>query len=313
MTALGIDTSNYTTSVALYDSETCAYSSVRELLPVPDGGLGLRQSDALFHHTVRLPQLMEKLFPNGSAVPDVIAVSVRPSEGEESYMPCFLAGKSAAFSMGSSFGVPVYAFSHQAGHVAAAVFSANRTDLIETPFYAFHVSGGTTDALLVTPSEDRIFSIRRIGGSLDLKAGQAVDRVGRLLGLPFPAGGALDALAAESAAVFHPDPYMQGLSCSFSGVQNQCERMLKDGAPRADVARYCLTYVVRALEKLTDALIEGEPSRPIVFSGGVTANSILRARMREKYDAVFAENGLASDNAVGVAWLGARIHQRKLK
>ena len=307
MICLGIDTSNYTTSAALFNSETGVYRSVRELLPVAQGGLGLRQSDALFHHTVKLPQLLESLFSDAGVRPDAVAVSVRPSEAPDSYMPCFLAGKSAAAAVGAAFGLPVYPFSHQAGHIAAALFSAGRTDLLQAPFYAFHVSGGTTDALLVSPSPQRVLTAECLGGSLDLKAGQAVDRVGKLLGLPFPAGAALDALACESETEFRCRPYMKGLSCSFSGVQNRCERMLAEGAPRADVAKYCITYIVSALENLTKALIAADPTRPIVFSGGVTSNSMLRSRMRKKFDVVFAADGLASDNAVGVAWLGAQM------
>lgn len=311
MICLGIDTSNYTTSVALYNDATDTYTSVRELLPVPEGGLGLRQSDAVFHHTVKLPQLMEDLFAEAGVCPDLVAVSVRPSEEPDSYMPCFLAGRSAAVAVASAFGLPVYEFSHQAGHVAAALYSAGRTELLNEPFYAFHVSGGTTDALMVSPSAENVFSIKRLGGSLDLKAGQAVDRVGRLLGLPFPAGAALDALANESEEEFRCDPFTDGFSCSFSGVQNQCERMLKNGVPQADIAKYCITYVVSALMKMTDALTARDPALPLVFSGGVTSNSILRSEIKKKYNAVFADKGLASDNAVGIAFLGARLHEKK--
>lgn len=308
MICLGIDTSNYTTSVALFNSETNSYSSKRELLPVPEGSLGLRQSDAVFHHTVMLPQLLEALFAEMDRHPDLVAVSVRPSEEQDSYMPCFLAGKSAAIAVGSAFGLPVYRFSHQAGHIAASLFSADKTALMNKPFYAFHVSGGTTDALLVSPSEESVFSVERLGGSMDLKAGQAIDRVGKLLGYSFPSGAALDKLSLESDKTFHCEPFMKDYSCSFSGVQNQCEQMLHNGANGADVAKYCITYIVRALEKLTDELISSDPSLPIVFSGGVTANTILRERIGKKYNAVFAKNGLASDNAVGIAWLGAQLY-----
>lgn len=311
MICLGIDTSNYTTSAALYDSVTDSFTSVRELLPVPEGELGLRQSDAVFHHTVRLPILLDKLFSERGLRPDIVAVSVKPSEETGSYMPCFLAGRSAAAAVASAFGLPFYEFSHQAGHVAAALYSANRRDLLNGSFYAFHVSGGTTDALSVSASAKSVLSIRRLGGSLDLKAGQAIDRVGKLLGLPFPAGPALDALANESEKEFRCDPFMNGLSCSFSGVQNQCERMHRNGAPPADIAKYCMTYVVSALVKMTDALTAADPELPVVFSGGVTSNTMLRAEMLRRYHAVFAQNGLASDNAVGVAFLGARAHEQK--
>lgn len=311
MICLGIDTSNYTTSAALYNAETGEYRSERKLLSVPAGGLGLRQSEAVFQHTVQLPEQIKKLFAGSDLRPDVVSVSVCPSEEPGSYMPCFLSGKSAALSMAAAFGVPVYTFSHQAGHIAAVLCSSGKTKLLDSAFYAFHVSGGTTDALIVEPDAERLFRIVKLGGSLDLKAGQAIDRVGKMLGLPFPAGKALDELASKSAVSYACNPYMRELSCSFSGLQNQAQTMIQKGETAENVAKYCISYVCSALMKITDAMIGNSQSLPIVFSGGVTGNSQIRSEFSAKYNAVFAENGLASDNAVGIAWLGAAMHLRR--
>lgn len=308
MICLGIDTSNYTTSVALYESETQYYDSERKLLAVPEGSLGLRQSDAVFQHTVQLPQLTEALFKRNSVCPDVISVSVRPSEEEGSYMPCFLTGESVARSIASAIHVPIFSFSHQAGHIAATLFSAKQESIICQPFYAFHLSGGTTDVLLVEPDPEKIFHISKIGGSLDLKAGQAIDRVGKMLGLSFPAGKALDELSRSSTKTFHCKPYFNGNACSFSGVENQCRMMLQNREAPEDIANYCLSYISTAIERLTDRITQKNTSLPVVYSGGVSGNSMLRQRLSKKYHAVFAQDGLASDNAVGVAWLGA--HRR---
>ena len=305
MICLGLDTSNYTTSAALYNSDTGSYASERQLLPVAPGTLGLRQSDAVFHHTARLSGLIAALFEKTPCRPDLVAVSVKPSEQEGSYMPCFSVGANVAYAIAAAMGVPVYAFSHQLGHIGAVLCSAKRADLVFSPFYAFHLSGGTTDALFVRPDEERLLAATRLGGSSDLKAGQAIDRVGVMLGLPFPAGAALDALAAKSARTFRCRPFIKDLSCSFSGLQNQCERMLRQGDPKEDIAKYCLSYVCTALESLTDAMISADPDLPLVCSGGVSANSMLWERFSSKYRCVFASDGLASDNAVGLAFLGA--------
>ena len=126
MPVLGLDTSNYTTSVALFDGERGV--NLGCLLEVRPGELGLRQSDALFQHVKRLPQLLEQL-----EIGDIQAVgaSTRPRAVEGSYMPCFLAGESQGRGIAATLGVPFYAHSHQQGHLAAAAWSAGRMDLLK--------------------------------------------------------------------------------------------------------------------------------------------------------------------------------------
>ena len=98
---LGIDTSNYTTSTAVYCPEHDLVLQKKKLLPVPAGALGLRQSDAVFHHTVQLPQLLEELSAEFGGEIRAVAVSNAPRDAEGSYMPCFLAGMSAARAIAS--------------------------------------------------------------------------------------------------------------------------------------------------------------------------------------------------------------------
>ena len=96
---IGIDTSNYTTSVALYRSEENKIYQAKRLLPVKSGQLGLRQSDAVFHHTKQLPEMIEKLSETvGSINPVCITASAKPRNAEGSYMPCFLCGEGFARS-----------------------------------------------------------------------------------------------------------------------------------------------------------------------------------------------------------------------
>lgn len=305
MISLGIDTSNYTTSAALFDSATGEMKSLRRLLTVRPGELGLRQSEALFQHVTALPELIKALFENETRRPDSIGVSVRPCDFEGSYMPCFLAGKSVAESLGAASGVTVKAFSHQAGHIAAVLWDAKRPDLLTREFLAFHVSGGTTDAVLVRPGRDTPFVIEKQAGSLDLKAGQAIDRVGQMLDLPFPAGKALDELSLQSSEEYKVKTYIRDGSVSLSGVENQCRAMLEKGEPPANVAKFCLTHIVSAVDAMAEALLARFPGLPLVFSGGVSSNTLLRNAMTAKYGAVFSLHGYGADNASGVAYLAS--------
>lgn len=300
---LGIDTSNYTTSAALYSKQEILQR--KKLLPVRKGTLGLRQSDAVFHHVQQLPELLEALLKETEGRIEGVGVSSRPRDQEGSYMPCFTVGMGMARPLAAALKIPLFYFSHQAGHIAAALYSAGCMDWLGRPFLAFHVSGGTTEAVLVTPDPERVLQADIVATSLDLKAGQAIDRVGGLLGLPFPAGRALEALALASKAKFCPRASMKGCDCSLSGVQNQCEKLMREDASKEDVALYCLLSVHAALDAMAAALTEKYPGLPMLFAGGVSSCSILRERLGRKYQAKFAEPDFSSDNAAGVALLAA--------
>lgn len=296
---LGIDTSNYTTSLALFDGENMFQQ--KQLLDVKQGERGLRQSDALFKHTVNLPVLFDKISQDINGDIEAVGVSARPRNLEGSYMPCFLAGVASAKSISVVSGVPLYETSHQVGHILAALYSADKLDLINKPFIAFHVSGGTTDALLVTPDENEIIKAELVAQSLDLKAGQAVDRAGVMMGLQFPAGKEIDRLAQNSDKVYKIKPSLKGLDCSLSGVENKCRQMLDKGESKEDIARYCIEYILSALDAMTQLLIDKYGNLPIVFAGGVMSNSIISKKLSEKYGAFFAKPEFSCDNAAGVA------------
>lgn len=301
---LGIDTSNYTTSLALYGDGEVAQK--KKLLPVKPGELGLRQSDAVFHHTQQLPALMEDLMGEASGAVEAIGVSVRPRDQEGSYMPCFTVGASAGRILASALHIPLFSFSHQAGHIGAALYSAGRLSWLkeETPFLAFHVSGGTTEALWVAPRKGKLH-VEPAARSLDLKGGQAVDRVGGMLGLPFPAGRYMEELALCSDARFSIKPSMKGADCSLSGVENQCAALIRKGTPKEDVALFCLLSVEAALRAMGEALLQERPGSPMLFAGGVMSNSILQRDLKEHFGASFAEPAFSADNAAGVAVLAA--------
>ena len=299
---LGLDTSNYTTSLAVYDGREGIH--VGRLLMVRPGELGLRQSDALFQHVQRLPQLFGQLRERGLDRYQIVAVgaSTRPRAVGGSYMPCFLAGASQGEGLAHVLGVPFFAHSHQQGHLAAAAWSAGRMDLLDRPFLAWHLSGGTTELLLVEP-EGTSVRAEILGGSKDISAGQLIDRAGVLLGLDFPAGKALSALAGEAEGVAPFPVKLDGLSFSLSGMENQVQRRLAEGETPARVAAFVLETVCHVVLRATQAAREVHPGLPVLCSGGVASNSRLRELLTRACQAVFAQPQYATDNAMGTAVL----------
>ena len=297
---LGFDTSNYTTSIACFDGvqgQNCS-----RLLDVKPGELGLRQSDAVFSHVKRLPELAGALFASFPQCNiSAIGVSTRPRAVEGSYMPCFLAGVSAAKTMAAALHVPFYEFSHQQGHIAAALWSASRLDLMSQPHLAWHLSGGTTELLLVEP-EGRNVKAVKIGGSQDISAGQIMDRTGRLLSLNFPSGKALDSLsaAAEKKDAFRVKS--QDLYFSFSGLENKINRHFEICRSPEDTAFYAISSVCDAVVRTTVDALKRYSGLPVVFSGGVASNTMLRNKCAV-FDSVFAHPSYSTDNAIGIAVL----------
>ena len=303
---LGIDTSNYTTSCAAFDTSTGEMLSLKKLLPVKSGEKGIRQSDAVFHHTKQLPELMEQLLQGVGSVSGV-SFSCAPRNVKGSYMPCFLAGESAARSVAAACGVSCCATHHQTGHILAALYSCKRLDLLKSnrSFLALHVSGGTTDLLLCKPDKVNVLDIEQIGGSLDLKAGQAVDRVGIMLGLDFPCGAELEKLAVKSEAKFSIKPVLKGIDCCLSGVENKCDNMLKNGATAEDTAKFCLEYIGFTIRAMTKAALKEYGDMPVIFAGGVMSDKLIKDMLVSVGDGYFAQPEFSCDNAAGVALFGA--------
>lgn len=306
MRVLGIDTSNYTCSAALYDSAAGQMVMEKQLLSTPKGSLGLRQSQAVFEHVKSVGPLWDRLFAKSHGPVGAVGVSSKPRSIEGSYMPCFLAGKMAAQALSAAMAIPMYEFSHQQGHIAAALFSCGKIGwLTGKTFLAFHVSGGTTECLLVKTEDGTICSMEVVGSSLDLKAGQAVDRVGKSLGLPFPAGPYLEQLALQCEQKFNPRISLKGLDCCLSGLENQCRALQKQGRPDAAIARYCLQFIQDTLDCMVQAAQKKYGPLPLLFAGGVMSNTIIRKSLSAKYNASFAQPEFSADNAGGIALLAA--------
>lgn len=302
---LGIDTSNYTTSAAIFDTDTNTALHVKKLLPVKSGDCGIRQSDAVFHHTKQLPQLISSLDFKGKKI-DAVSVSATPRECEGSYMPCFLAGVSVAQSISAVNNIPLYTFSHQQGHIAAATFGGNCTELLKAPFIAFHVSGGTTEALLVKPDESSFIKAELIAETNDLNAGQLVDRIGVMLSLDFPCGIELEKLADNYEGCIKVKPSLKGNNCCLSGFQNKITKLYDSTGDKVYTAAYTLKAISSTLIAMTKNLLEEYGNLPLLFAGGVMSNQLIRQDIQSRFDARFAPPEFSADNAVGTAFLGAK-------
>lgn len=305
MWTLGFDTSNYATSLAVYDSVAKeVVCDKKRFLPVRQGQLGLRQSDAVFHHTAALPLLLQELAAETDLTKvQAVGVSVRPRPVEGSYMPCFLAGLSAARAFCVSRNLPLTETSHQQGHIAAALYAAGDESLFQRECLVFHVSGGTTDLLLCRGAEPVVC----IGTSSDLYAGQAVDRVGVRLGFDFPAGAKVSALAAGCSEPIRPKASVRGAQCSLSGLENQCNQLLEQGKSPEYVCKYCLLCVAETALRMVQQALKARPRLPVVFAGGVMSSDVIRSYVCERLPgARFVPGRFSSDNAIGVSILAAR-------
>ena len=311
---IAIDTSNYTTSIAVMTLEGELLANLKQLLPVKPGERGLRQSDAVFAHTVNIPTLMREAgeILRGRDVV-CVGVSATPRNQEGSYMPCFLTGVAAAESISATLGVPLYRFSHQCGHIMAAVYSSGNYELLSGDFGAFHISGGTTELVRVSPT-DRGFDTELIGGTADLNAGQVIDRIGVYLGMRFPAGPELEAAARlNTEKIPKKKVSSKGTTVNLSGLENMAIKLYTDTDNLPLTAAFVFDYIGRSISSMLDAYTEQYGNSRVVCAGGVMCNGIIKEMLSEKYDVCFAEPPMSADNAVGVAALTLRAYKSENK
>ena len=302
---IGVDTSNYTTSAAAVGEDGGVIANVKRLLPVAPGERGLRQSDAVFAHVKAAPAILSEL----NAALDgreaaAVGCSFAPRDADGSYMPCFLVGEAIACAIAVDRNLPLFRSSHQAGHIAAALYSAKALELLERPFAAFHVSGGTTELLYVTPDREKIISVEKLGGTRDLNAGQLIDRVGVSMELSFPAGRELDELAlGYDGDLSRPRISVHGLECDLSGAENMARDVRERSGDKARTAAFTLGFVAETILRLTENLRAERPGIPVVYAGGVMSSRFIRRRLEKAVDVRFAEAEFSSDNAAGCALL----------
>jgi len=307
---LGVDTSAYTTSVAVIGETGEVLADERIPLKVETGKRGLRQSEAHFEHTRNLPILMENLVP---VLKEhrllAIGASDRPRRLPESYMPVFLAGSGVCRCLASIGNYPLYFFSHQEGHVEAA---AHNLSLDDQEFIAVHFSGGTSEILRVKRDQGR-YDIDIILATKDLHAGQLVDRVGVAMGVPFPSGPHMEKMAKPASAGLTIPSAVDEQGFSFSGAETRAVAMLARGVPPENVAYLVFKCIANTLEKGIRTAVRKHGLCKVVMAGGVMANIHIRRRLQERLKGsgiklLWAEPYLSTDNAVGTALLTRKCY-----
>lgn len=316
---LGIDTSAYTTSLAVVDGDYNIISDHRKILEVKAGEKGLQQSEAVFLHLKNLPFLFAKLPAGIGDRVAAIAVSAFPRNVKGSYMPVFNAGLSMAQVISQYTNTPLYLLSHQEGHIMAGL--KGNEELMQKPrFMACHFSGGTSEVLLVHRGMENVFDIDIAMAGSDLHAGQLVDRVGVALGLPFPAGKYMEGMAVNNGDQDLPTipSAVKQDSFSFSGPETRAQQLVKQGVEAGAVAGAVFRVIANTLEKCLLKQAENTGIREVLLVGGVMANSLIRQRLRDRLEhpavglkLYFADPHLSTDNATGIAMLGAYINKIK--
>ena len=305
---LGIDTSCYTTSMALMDDTGKLLSDERIMLTVKEGRVGLRQSEMVFQHIKNLPLLAEKIFSKNKVVLNAIAVSTKPCDDENSYMPAFLSGLSVAKTLSLATNAKFFETTHQRNHISAGLWSVKRPDI--GFFIAVHISGGTTDIVLVKKSEEGICSLEKIGESIDLNIGQYIDRVGVMLGLSFPAGKELEKIALSSTKKLEIPFFAKDNKVSFSGPFSATKRLWATGVDKADIAAGTQLVVAKSLAKIIANICYKYNIFEVLLIGGVSSNEYIRsylARNIKNVDFLFPEARCCSDNAIGNAYLAKKL------
>ncbi|MBE7027773.1 MAG: hypothetical protein E7407_01890 [Ruminococcaceae bacterium] len=306
---LGVDTSNYTTSVAITDGDGRILSDKRKLLIVKEGARGLRQSDALFLHIKNLPELIESLDVDMKNICGV-GVSFAPRNIPGSYMPVFLGGSGAGRMIAKSLSVPYYEFSHQEGHIRAGLYQQSCED---GEFYSVHMSGGTTEILKVQ-KQDAGFKTQIVGKTLDISVGQLIDRTGVRLGFIFPCGKAMDEICSNGSDVKIPPVCVKGSEMNLSGTETQFLRLIEEGVPAPEIAYLVFSAIAEALIKSILHVFKEYGRKHVLFVGGVASNSIIRNKIENALsdDAFFSMREYSTDNAVGISLLTGEAFKRGL-
>lgn len=293
---LGLDTSHYTTSIALINEKDKIVEDRRVQLFVKPGKKGLRQSEALFQHWNNLPDLLDPILRTYSTRLKGVCVSEKPRPLKDSYMPVFNAGISVAKILSASLFVPLFCTTHQEGHFKAGMVS-NKIEK-HKPLIAAHLSGGTLELVVV---QDNCLEIA--GGTKDISYGQLIDRIGILLGLPFPSGAALDEIALAYGSRIQHNPltpiFTESTWVNLSGVETQLKFIIEQYT-KQEISVFLFERIAESFLKITEAAKKKYTVDQVLVTGGVAASMFLR-KYCESAGYFFAQTNLCSDNAVGVA------------
>lgn len=254
-----------------------------------------------------LPLLMETLDEAGSTAAEIDGVAYTAGPG---LAVALLTGACLGQSIAFAWGVPAIAVHHLEGHLLAPMLEPRAPEM---PFLALLVSGGHT--LLIEVAA--LGRYRILGESLDDAAGEAFDKTAKLLGLPYPGGAHLAALAGRGrrGAVKLPRPMLDrpGLDFSFSGLKTAAQLALRAAGAseqaRADLALAFETAIVETLAAKTARALDETGLRSLVVAGGVGANRALRARLTQLAESrdielFFPRIEYCTDNAAMIAMAG---------
>lgn len=304
---IGIDTSCYTTSIAAISLDKNIVFNKKIMLKVGKECKGLRQSEMVFQHVNNLGSLsekIEKLMNEYNVV--AICASEKPRPVKESYMPAFTVGYNFAKLFSSMNNISLYKTTHQENHIYA---SLHTNELKNNKFISVHMSGGTTEILLVENVKNDL-KIEIVGGSKDISFGQLIDRLGVKLGYDFPCGKNIDENALDCKENIKvglktsvKDGYM-----NLSGIENQVNKYAKE-YDEIYLSKLLMDSIVRSLYKSLKYICDKYNINEVVFAGGVASSKYIRKNLNEKLykdkiKCYFTESEYSTDNAVGCAKIG---------
>ncbi|SDX56849.1 Kae1-like domain-containing protein [Tepidimicrobium xylanilyticum] len=307
---VGIDTSAYTTSLAVIDGDNNIVLNLRKTLKVKEGQRGLRQQEAVFQHINNLPHLIEEMTANID-INGIVTVSCsnKPRNVEGSYMPVFIVGRNQAFILSKILGANFKEYSHQEGHIGAGIMGSSLK--CSERFFCLHISGGTTELLLVSNKGNRIY-VEIIGGTLDISLGQLIDRIGVKLGFRFPCGQDLDRISQTGRPLNLKVPIKisKGTWFNLSGLENYFSSLIESkNYDLEDIVSTLFSAVTNLIFKVINNAYMEYGLKEILITGGVSANNFIRSHLNENLvdkgiKPYFAQKKMSTDNGVGIAFLG---------
>lgn len=300
---VGIDTSAYTTSIAIIDSDFNVLKNLKYMLKVENGKKGLRQQEAVFQHIMNLSRYIEEAFSDiDNSLIETISCSNKPRNLEDSYMPVFLVSELIAKTMGSMLNITPSYFSHQEGHLGVVVDHLDKMKIEK--FIGLHFSGGTSEILEIEMKNFK-FDIKIIGGTLDISFGKFIDRIGVALGFDFPAGKYIEGLNASNQTILKQPISVKEGWFNLSGAETYLLNEIDRGVAKEEIACATEQIMEKTLLRALENIIE-DKKQYIIFTGGVASNTRLRRSLLAKYGeyVIIPEKSLCTDNAVGLAKLG---------
>jgi len=299
---LGIDTSAYTTSIALIDAQSNKIlADERKVLEVGKGQKGLRQQEAVFQHLKNLPVLYGKITQDITKV-KTICVSSKPRNSEDSYMPVFTVGQNFGKVISRTLDCSYIEYSHQENHISASLIDNYKN--IDHRFLAVHISGGTTE-FVSAEKGIKGFETKIVGGTKDITFGQLIDRIGILTEFPFPCGKHMEEYLAGKRVDEIKTPAVSGSSyINLSGMENYYGNLVNKYTRETvinSLFKYiaeCILHIIRSLSHFN--------FKTVIISGGVASNSRIRNYLIDnikEYEIIFPSVENSSDNAVGLAFL----------